>query len=133
MKEVYNLLLFLAICFLVYVLFRSFHITEGMTNNTSSSSSSVQSSSSGVAGNAAGYAASLKAATIKMQDTLLVSKYRTDYESAILNLDDFINNQMLTTALNVNQGSPAEAIDKLAKMQQAKTALNAVMKFVDGH
>jgi hypothetical protein len=130
MREIYNLFLFLAICFVVYILFRSFHLrnfTEGMTNNDSSSSSS----GNGVAGGAAAYAASLKASAIKMQDTFLVSKYRADYESAILNLDDLISNMMLNTALSFNPDSPTESIEKLSTMQQAKTALNTVMKFVD--
>ena len=96
-------------------------LIEGMTD----------ASANGVAGNAASYSAALKAATIKMQDTFLISKYRSDYESSILNLDDLINNLMLNTALNVNQSNPGEAIEKLAKMQQAKVALNSVMKFVD--
>jgi hypothetical protein len=131
MKEIYNLLLFIAICFLVYLVFRSFHynpmIIEGMTDASGNSVSNTN----GIAGNAASYAASLKAATIKSQDTFLISKYRSDYESAILNLDDLISNLMLKTALSVNQNNPGEAIIKLSQMQQAKTALNTVMKFVD--
>lgn len=134
MKELYNLFLFIAICFVIYLVFRNFHynpmLIEGMTD-ASGNSVSVTAPSNGVAGNAASYAAALKAATIKMQDTFLISKYRSDYESSILNLDDLINNLMLNTALNVNQSNPGEAIEKLAKMQQAKVALNSVMKFVD--
>ena len=38
---------------------------------------------------------------------------------------------MLKTALSVNQNNPIEAIIKLGQMQQAKVALNSVMKFVD--
>ena len=87
--------------------------------------------SNGISGNAASYAASLKASTIKLQDTFLISKYRADYESSILNFDDLISNLMLKTALTVNQENPDEAVEKLAKMQQAKVALNSVMKFVD--
>ena len=132
MKELYNLLLFIAICFVVYLVFRSFHynpmIIEGMTDASGNSMSAL---ANGIAGNAAAYAASLKAATIKTQDTFLISKYRSDYESSILNLDDLINNLMLNTTLSVNQSNPGEAIEKLAKMQQAKVALNSVMKFVD--
>lgn len=133
MKEFYNLLLFIAICFVIFILFRSFNyipVREGMTD-ASGNSISFSSPENGIAGNAAAYAASLKAATIKSQDTFLISKYRADYESAILNLDDLINNLMLKTALSVNQSNPIESIDKLSKMQQAKTALNSVMKFVD--
>lgn len=133
MKEFYNLLLFIAICFVIFILFRSFNyipVREGMTD-ASGNLISFSSPENGIAGNAAAYAASLKAATIKSQDTFLISKYRADYESAILNLDDLINNLMLKTALSVNQSNPIESIDKLSKMQQAKTALNSVMKFVD--
>ena len=105
---------------------------EGMTsNNDSESSSSSLLSSDGIAGNAATYSASLKAATIKLQDILLIKKYRVDYESSILNLDDLINNLMLKTSLSVNQNNPIEDIIKLGQMQQAKVALNSVMKFVD--
>lgn len=134
MKELYNLLLFIAICFVVYLVFRSFHynpmIIEGMTD-ASGNSVSVSAPANGIAGNAASYAAALKAATIKSQDTFLISKYRSDYESAILNLDDLINNLMLKTALSVNQDNPGESVLKLGQMQQAKLALNSVMKFVD--
>ena len=134
MKELYNLFLFIAICFVIYLVFRNFHynpmLIEGMTD-ASGNSVSVTAPANGVAGNASSYSAALKAATIKMQDTFLISKYRSDYESSILNLDDLLNNLMLNTALNVNQSNPGEAIEKLAKMQQAKVALNSVMKFVD--
>ena len=131
MKELYNLFLFIAICFVVYLVFRSFHYNPMLIEGMTDASGNSVSSSNGIAGNAASYAASLKAATIKSQDILLISKYRSDYESAILNLDDLINNLMLKTALSVNQSNPGDSIEKLAKMQQAKVALNSVMKFVD--
>jgi len=133
MKEFFNLFLFIGICFLLYILFRSFNYTplrEGMADSFSNSVIS-SSTSNGVAGNAAAYAAELKSATIKSSDTFLISKYRSDYETAILNLDDLINNLMLNTALTFNQNSPYQTIERLAQMQQAKVALNSVMKFVD--
>ena len=131
MKELYNLLLFIAICFVVYLVFRSFHynpmLIEGMTDGSGNSVSNAN----GIAGNAASYSAALKSATIKSQDTFLISKYRSDYESVILNLDDLINNLMLKTALTIDQSNPSQSIQNLAQMQQAKVALNSVMKFVD--
>ncbi len=134
MKEFYNLFLFVAIIFVVILLFRNFNynpmLIEGMTDG-SGNSVAVSAPANGIAGNAAAYAASLKAATIKSQDTFLISKYRSDYETAILNLDDLLSNLMLKTALSVNQDNPTDAVEKLAKMQQAKAALNSVMKFVD--
>ena len=137
MKEFHNLLLFMAICFIVYVLFRSFNYNtnsntfiEGMTDS-SGNSTTFTAPSNGIAGNAAAYAASIKSTTINLQDNLLISKYRSDYETAILNLDDLINNLMLQASLNINQQNPTQTIQNLAQMQQAKVALNSVMKFVD--
>lgn len=131
MTEWYHLLLYLAIGWIMYIIFRNFQsmsvTTEGMTNKKSKSNNTEN----GMADNAAAYAASLKSATIKIQDMLLISKYRGDYESAILNLDDLIDSLMLKTALDVNQNDPMSSIEKLSKMQQAKVALNSVMKFVD--
>ena len=129
-----NLFLFIAICFVAYILFRNFEynsaygIIEGMTDG---SGNTTPSSTNGVAGNAASYGATIKAANIKMQDTFLISKYRSDYETAILNLDDLLSSLMLQTALTVDTKNPQAAIKQLAEMNQAKTALNAVMKYVD--
>jgi hypothetical protein len=125
MKEFYGLFLFIAICFIGFVLFKNLPTREGMTNKSPTTEG-------GIAGNSSSYAATLKAETIKHQDVLLISKYRSEYESAILNLDDLINNLMLNEALTVDPSNPLSSIDSLAKMQQAKVALNSVMKFVDG-
>lgn len=129
-----NLFLFIAICFVAYILFRNFEynsaygIIEGMTDG---SGNITPSSTNGVAGNAASYGATIKAANIKMQDTFLISKYRSDYETAILNLDDLLSSLMLQTALTVDTKNPQAAIKQLAEMNQAKSALNTVMKYVD--
>jgi len=133
-QELMNLFLFIAICFVAYILFRNFEynnqyrLIEGMTDG---SGNAVPSSTNGLAGNAASYGATLKAQNIKMQDTFLISKYRSDYETAILNLDDLLSSLMLQTALTVDTKSPQVAIKQLAEMNQAKSALNAVMKYVD--
>lgn len=144
MKDLYNICLFVFLCAMIIVLFRSFNYNrEGMTTDASgtsvssstsvSSDASVSSSNNGIAGNAAAYSASLKAAAIKAQDALLISKYRSEYESAILNLDDLINNLMLNTALTVDQSNVTNSVARLAQMQQAKVALNSVMKFIDSN
>jgi hypothetical protein len=69
--------------------------------------------------------------TIKNQDMLLISKYRTDYENAILNLDDLISTMMAQTALSVNQSNPMASLEKLVQLNSARGALNSVMKFLD--
>jgi hypothetical protein len=131
-KELMNLFIFVAICFVSYILFRNlklnFNTIEGMTDASGNTTSAPP---NGVSGNAASYAATLKAATIKQQDMLLISKNRSDYETIILNLDDLVNNLMLDAALNVNVNKPHEALSKLAELNQSKSALNNVMKFID--
>ena len=133
-KELMNLFLFIAICFIAYILFRHFEyknqygIIEGMTDG---SGNVTQSSTNGIAGNAASYGATIKSANIKMQDMFLISKYRSDYETAILNLDDLLSSLMLQTALTVDTKNPQATIKQLSDMNQAKVALNSVMKFVD--
>jgi hypothetical protein len=124
-KEIMNLFIFLGICCLVYIIFRNLKFKEGMTD------ASGNTQNTGVAGNATTYAANIKSQTIKIQDTLLVSKYRSDYENVILNLDDLVNNLMLQTALSINTNSPGETLLKLTQLGQAKTALNSIMKFID--
>ena len=135
-----NLCIFIGICIFSYLIFRNLNTNnssyvEGMTDSTTDASGNPApppgSITNGVAGNAAGYAAQLKSAVIKSQDELLISKYRSDYENAVLNLDDYLNSIMLQTALSVDQNNPQGSITKLAEMQQAKTALNSIMKFVD--
>ena len=130
-SELMNLFLFIGICFVLYLLFKNFNfsgIKEGMTD---ASGNSVTTPPNGVAGNAASYGATIKAENIKLQDTFLITKYRTDYETAILNLDDLLNSFMLKTALSIDAKKPADGIKQLAEMNQAKAALNSVMKFVD--
>ena len=132
-KELMNLFLFIGICSVLYWLFRNFHYNfsnrEGMTDASGNTLSSG--TANGIAGNAATYGATIKAASIKSQDTFLISKYRSDYETVILNLDDLINNLMLKTTLTIDPNNPGASLEKLGQMQQAKTALNSVMKFVD--
>lgn len=128
-----NLMIIFVVGLLVYFVFTNINIKEGMTTESGNTLSSAI--SNGIAGNAASFAAQIKAETIKMQDTLLISKYRKDYENVIINMDDLINNMMLNTVLNYNPSGDSnkniEAIDKLNKLNSAKASLNAVMKFVD--
>ncbi len=129
-----NLFLFIGICLVLYFLFRNFNyntqhsLIEGMTD---ASGNATAPAGNGIAGNAASYSAQIKAATIKLQDTFLIAKYRADYETVILNLDDFMNNLMLKIVLSFDTENPRNSLSKLAELQQAKVALNSVMKFVD--
>jgi len=134
-KELINLFMFLAICFVAYVLFRNLNLNlnfkEGLDNNTSTTTTPSTTVTSGIAGDAAAYAATIKAETVKLQDTFLITKYRKDYENVILNLDDYANALMLKTALNIDKNNPIGTIYQISLINQGKIGLNSVMKFID--
>jgi len=111
-------------------------VVEGLTNPDASSSSTASSSTTlGAAGQAANYAASIKANLVKLQDELLVAKYRKDYETVIINLDDYVGFLMIQQTLNIKQdGNVANnitAINNLNILKNAKESLNATMTFLD--
>lgn len=126
-KEMLNLIIFMALCFVGYLIFRNIPFKEGMETNESP----LSSVKSGVAGDASSYAASIKSHAVKHHDILHVDKYRSDYENSILHLDDLVDHMMLKSALNVDHTNPHDGLDKLTKLHQSKTALNHVMKFID--
>ena len=93
-------------------------------------------SADGVAGNAEKYAAAIKAQTIKLQDELLVSKYRKDYESAIINMDDYVSIMMLKMVLSMKSGDSnlkanIELLSNLNVLKNSKDSLNTTMKYLD--
>jgi hypothetical protein len=106
------------------------NVVEGLSNLDNSVTPS-----SGEAGTAASYAASIKAQVVKLQDELLVAKYRKDYETAIINLDDYVGYLMLQQALNMKLGgdlkSNIDAINNLNILKNSKESLNAAMTFLD--
>ena len=130
-EQIINITIFIAICLIGYLVFSKIsikdEIMEGLENARESGSGN------GIAGGAASFGAMVKANVIKSQDTLLISKYRKDYETAILNLDDLVNNLMLETALSIDQKKPLVGLKKLVDLNQSKIALNGVMKFVDSN
>jgi len=131
MNEVYmNLLLFAIILLGLYFFFRNYdmHVNrEGLENQESSSSIN------GIAGNSQTYLTFLRDLDGKIKDSLNISnaEYRKNYEDIILSMDDLINNIMLKTTLTINKSKPEETIIKLSQLNQARAALNNVLKFVD--
>lgn len=125
--------------FIIYMSMKLFqiqtNIIEGLTNADGTISSTVNSPSSGEAGTAASYAASIKAQVVKLQDELLIAKYRTDYEAVIINLDDLIGYMMIKHSLNININNDTktniEMINQLNIMKDAKESLNTTMAFLD--
>lgn len=123
--------------FIIYLIIKMFQlqirVVEGLTTQTGASSSTG--ATSGEAGTSSSYAAAVKAQAVKLQDELLISKYRKDYENAIINLDDYVSFLMLKQALNMKTDgdikSSLETINALNSLSSAKASLNATMKFLD--
>ena len=106
-------------------------IMEGLeTMDTANATSTT----SGESGNASNYADKIKSTVVKLQDTLLIPKYRSDYENTIIHLDDLVNFLMLKQVLNINtDGGPAtmNGLQNLVALKNSKDALNATMMFLD--
>jgi len=100
---------------------------EGLTTNGGSSSS-------GEAGSAAGYADEIKAKMVELQDTLLIDKYRKNYESTIINLDDYIGMLMVQQCLNLKLDGGKElltGLNALNTLRNAKDNLNTTLEYLD--
>ena len=125
--------------FIIYMATKMFKlqtsVIEGLTNSDGSSMATSTPPSSGEAGTAASYAAAIKAQVVKLQDELLIAKYRNDYETAIINLDDYIGYLMIKQALNLKLDedirSNLDAINNLNILKSSKDSLNATMTFLD--
>ena len=138
-KYLFDLFIFGMILVVIYYVFSNLNINnmrEGLTNNdtttttTTSSTLPIISTQDGIAGNAASYSASIKNMATSSKDKLLISKYRTDYENTIIGYDDYVNSLMLEKLLD-GSSDQMKKLSEIATLNQSKTALNAIMKYVD--
>jgi hypothetical protein len=119
--------------FIIYMTIKMFQIQtrviEGLTNND------PLTSATGEAGTATSYAEAIKAQVVKLQDELLVAKYRKDYETAIINLNDYVGYLMIQQTLNMTINGDLKTnidlLNNLNVMNTAKVSLNATMTFLD--
>jgi hypothetical protein len=120
--------------YLIFSSMKKANVFEGLDNQTGGVSA-TPSVPNGFGGNAAAYATAVKAQVTQMQDQMLISKYRKDYETAIINLEDLINYSMLSTALQIKSDSKPDELKPFAEyintLSSAKDNLNSVMKFLD--
>jgi hypothetical protein len=75
-------------------------------------------------------ASKVKSLTVGLTDKLLVPKYKKDYETLIINAEEYINALMLTKVLAAGN-KDISALIQVGQLKQAKDALNDVMKYVD--
>ena len=123
----------LIIIYLLSIMFVGQKNKEGLENNDSPPD--VTKVADGIAGNAANYAAMIKAKSVQIQDSLLISKYRSDYENVIINLEDLCSFLMLTQILKMDVNADAktnlEHFNIINSLSSAKKSLNECMQFVD--
>jgi len=115
--------------FIIYLIINIFMVkqrnVEGLENQNAT----------GEAGLAASYAAAIKAKTVQLQDGLLITKYRKDYENIIINMDDYVNALMLKTLLDIDSNADTKTVigslAQLNTLSSAKKSLNETMVFID--
>jgi len=138
--EFFKIVGILIVCFfIIYMVLKMFmlqnSVIEGLTNADGTVSPDATPPASGEAGTAASYAAAIKAQVVKLQDELLVAKYRKDYETVIINLDDYIGYLMIKQSLNLklngDMKSNMESINALNILKSSKESLNVAMTFLD--
>jgi soluble cytochrome b562 len=130
-KDIYNIGLIFVIGVFAYIIFRRMNYQEGFDSSSNVTSSST-SSTNGIAGNSSTYLSQIQSQNTKFSDSFNITNYRTQYENIIMGMDDLVNNLMLQTVLSVNQSNPQQSLIQLGELNNAKTALNNVMKFIDG-
>jgi hypothetical protein len=108
-------------------------IIEGLENADKKPDAVAAKTEGGVGANAAQFSENIKAIAVKMQDELLIDKYKGDYEKVILETDALIDMLMLKTLLTIKPDTPLQSLQTLSVMKNSKDALNDVMKFVDKH
>jgi hypothetical protein len=103
---------------------------EGMETKSSSGTSTT-----GVGAGAASWGDAIKSATTKINDTMLVSKYRKDYENVVINAEEGVNASMLsalmTSPLGPDGNVTVQTLTAIKNMNDSKVALNEIMKYVD--
>ena len=141
-EEVFIVIGFIAFCLAIVYYFGqcmslNTSIIEGL-ENADKKPDTVTTPAGGVGANAIQFAENIKAMTVKIQDELLIDKYKTDYENVVIATDDLIDNLMLKTLLTMkpdpqNPKTMAESLQAMILFKNSKDALNDVMKFVDKH
>jgi len=89
-------------------------------------------SAGGTGNNASDFSKKVKSNASKIQDELLIPKYRVEYENVIINMEEYVNSLMLKTILKMNLEKPnLSDFEGLNTLHAAKESLNSVMKYVD--
>jgi hypothetical protein len=132
-KYLFDLFMFGMVLVVIYYIFSNMNINnvrEGLTTNDTITPTTTTSSQNGIAGNAENFSATIKNMATSSKDKLLITKYRADYENIIISYDDYVNSLMLEKLLD-GSSNQIKKLSDIATLNQSKTALNVIMKYVD--
>lgn len=122
----------LIITYIIYNLI-NLKIKEGFSK-TNKTDLKVNPKDTGITDKADLFTSKIKSTNIKLQDTLLIQKYKQNYENIILNMDDLINTLMLEKLLTINinnKSNMMETLREINHLAESKNNLNTIIKFVD--
>jgi hypothetical protein len=137
-NEFFKIIGIIIFCFfIIYLIIKMFKLQKNMVEGLISGDTNTINTTdaiSGEGGTSASYGATIKAQVIKLQDKLLISKYRKDYEQIIVNLDDYLGYLMIEQTLNMKMNdvkTNIENLNALNILKNAKDSLNTTMAFLD--
>ena len=115
--------------FLIYLATKAINIhlnaMEGFSMPTIPGVNSTASTSSGETSGSVGKAAeAFKTATIQLQDTLLINKYRNDYENLIMNMDDYFKLLVISSLSNNKYDEAVKYNSYQAMLENAMVIVN---------
>lgn len=113
----------IVISFIILNIIGENSVIEGLENNVSESDITQSQN------------AAILSKIVMLDDQLMISKYKRQYETIIINMDDYINllmiQQLLKIKLDSGVGATIEGLEYLNTLKSAKDSLNVAMKFLD--
>ena len=131
----YNIIMYILVgIIIIYIIFSilgSGKIVEGMANKTKTKPFSVLL--------AEGDHKELTKVIQKMDDTILIDKYRSDYEDMLVNLEEVLNQYILvellvfasTTKTDVSE-IKYDMVEKINSLYKLRDNLSSTMDYIDG-
>jgi len=125
--------------FFIYIVVKSLRlhtsIMEGLVNPDSAKNDSPALGQN-LASGAQPYADEINKAYTRMKDNFHFETYRTNYENAIIQMDDYASALMLQKVMSLDKNSLTEdnlmdTITKINALGEGKKNLNTVMKYID--
>lgn len=105
-----------------------------MEGLTSSADAVATSGSNGLAGNSVGYSSTLAQEVTSLHDQVLIPKYKSNYDTILLEQEELLKLKMLELALSINPSNIEGSLPQIQLMNdlsKAVTSLDLIMTYVD--